>query len=127
MKLALMLNAVDPLIGGVLIMGHRGTGKSTAVRGLAELLPEIKVAAGCAYRCDPTSKSKLCSECQKKSDSGERLERDLAAVEVVDLRSAPPKIACVARLISSELSYGTKAFEPGLLLERTVVFSTSMR
>src|SRR5688500_19594333 len=72
MKLALMLNAVDPSIGGVLIMGHRGTGKSTAVRGLAELLPEIKVVVGCAYRCDPTSGSNLCAECQKKSDCGER-------------------------------------------------------
>jgi Mg-chelatase subunit ChlI len=53
MKLALLLNVVDPLIGGVLIMGHRGTGKSTAVRGLADLLPQIEVVAGCPYNCDP--------------------------------------------------------------------------
>ena len=59
MKLALMLNAVDQLIGGVLIMGHRGTGKSTAVRGLAELLPKIKAVAGCAYRCDPGGEQSL--------------------------------------------------------------------
>ncbi|MDQ3666852.1 MAG: magnesium chelatase ATPase subunit I, partial [Acidobacteriota bacterium] len=85
MKLALMLNAVDTSIGGVLIMGHRGTGKSTVVRGLAELLPEIKVVAGCAYRCDPASRSNLCAECQKKSDSGGPLEREVAAVAVVDL------------------------------------------
>src|ERR1044071_9335891 len=53
MKLALILNVVDPLIGGVLIMGHCGTGKSTAVRALADLLPQITVVDGCPYNCDP--------------------------------------------------------------------------
>ena len=53
MKLALILNVVDPLIGGVLIMGHRGTGKSTAVRALADLLPQISVVRECAFNCDP--------------------------------------------------------------------------
>ena len=61
MKLALILNVVDPLIGGVLIMGHRGTGKSTAVRGLADLLPQITVVAGCPYNCDPQDKYRQCS------------------------------------------------------------------
>ena len=56
MKLALILNVVDPSIGGVLIMGHRGTGKSTAVRALADLLPPITVVEGCAYNCDPSDK-----------------------------------------------------------------------
>jgi len=83
MKLGLMLNAVDPLIGGVLIMGHRGTGKSTAVRGLAELLPKIKFISGCAYRCD--SDGSLCAECQRRADSGEQLKRETASVAVVDL------------------------------------------
>ena len=116
MKLALMLNAVDPSIGGVLIMGHRGTGKSTAVRGLAELLPEIKVVAGCAYRCDPASESNLCAECQKKSDSGERLERELAAVAVVDLPlGATEDRVCGTIDIERALQQGTKTFEPGLL------------
>jgi magnesium chelatase subunit D len=116
MKLALMLNAVDPLIGGVLVMGHRGTGKSTAVRGLAELLPEIKVVAGCAYRCDPASGSNLCAECQKKSDSGEPLDRDLAAVAVVDLPlGATEDRVCGTIDIERALRQGTKTFEPGLL------------
>ncbi|MBA2526480.1 MAG: magnesium chelatase ATPase subunit I [Pyrinomonadaceae bacterium] len=116
MKLALMLNAVDPSIGGVLIMGHRGTGKSTAVRGLAELLPEIKVVAGCAYRCDPASGSNLCAECQKKSDLGERLERELAAVAVVDLPlGATEDRVCGTIDIERALQQGTKTFEPGLL------------
>jgi len=116
MKLALMLNAVDPSIGGVLIMGHRGTGKSTAVRGLAELLPEIKVVAGCAYRCDPGSGSNLCAECQKKSDSGERIQRELAAVAVVDLPlGATEDRVCGTIDIERALQQGTKTFEPGLL------------
>ena len=60
MKLALLLNVVDPLIGGVLIMGHRGTGKSTAVRALADLLPQITVVEGCPYNCDPRRQSAIC-------------------------------------------------------------------
>src|SRR4029453_14657002 len=68
MKLALMLNAVDPSIGGVLIMGHRGTGKSTAVRGLAELLPRISVVEGCAFNCDPADERNLCADCAGRED-----------------------------------------------------------
>src|SRR6266550_4491333 len=71
MKLALILNVVDPLIGGVLIMGHRGTGKSTAVRALADLLPEITVVSGCAYRCDPKDQENLCEECKAKVAKGQ--------------------------------------------------------
>ncbi|MBA3515183.1 MAG: magnesium chelatase ATPase subunit I [Pyrinomonadaceae bacterium] len=116
MKLALILNAVDPSIGGVLIMGHRGTGKSTAVRGLAELLPEISVVAGCAYRCDPASGSNFCAECQKQSDRGERLKREVAPVAVVDLPlGATEDRVCGTIDIERALQQGTKTFEPGLL------------
>ena len=65
MKLALILNVVDPLIGGVLIMGHRGTGKSTAVRALADLLPQISVVEGCPYNCDPEDERNLCDQCRE--------------------------------------------------------------
>src|SRR6185503_19366732 len=68
MKLALILNVVDPLIGGVLIMGHRGTGKSTAVRALADLLPEIEVIAGCPYNCDPQDERNLCDQCRERTE-----------------------------------------------------------
>src|SRR6266536_788915 len=116
MKLGLMLNAVDPAIGGVLIMGHRGTGKSTAVRGLAELLPEIKVVAGCAYRCDPASRSNLCFECQKTFERGEVLEREVVPVAVVDLPlGATEDRVCGTIDIEHALQQGTKTFEPGLL------------
>ena len=116
MKLALLLNAVDPSIGGVLIMGHRGTGKSTAVRGLAALLPEIKVVGGCPYRCDPATGSSLCAECQKKSDNGERLVPESAAVAVVDLPlGATEDRVCGTIDIERALQQGSKTFEPGLL------------
>src|SRR5216110_2706903 len=61
MKLALMLSVIDPNIGGVIIMGHRGTGKSTAVRALADLLPPIKKVKGCKYGCDPDRSDELCN------------------------------------------------------------------
>src|ERR687896_1232767 len=66
MKLGLLLNAIDPVIGGVLIMGHRGTGKSTAVRALADLLPQIRRVRDCLYGCDPQDQMNLCDDCQAR-------------------------------------------------------------
>jgi magnesium chelatase subunit D len=115
MKLALMLNAVDPTIGGVLIMGHRGTGKSTAVRGLADLLPEIKLVPRCLYRCDPSGIN-LCTECEQILERGERLAKELGPVAVVDLPlGATEDRVCGSIDIERALQQGTKAFEPGLL------------
>ena len=81
MKLALLLNVVDPLIGGVLIMGHRGTGKSTAVRALSDLLPQITVVAGCPYNCDPEDERNLCDQCRQTAG----LSTKQTAVPVVEL------------------------------------------
>lgn len=115
MKLALMLNAVDPSIGGVLIMGHRGTGKSTAVRGLADLLPEIKLVPRCAYRCDPSGIN-LCTECDQILERGKRLAKELGPVAVVDLPlGATEDRVCGSIDIERALQQGTKAFEPGIL------------
>jgi magnesium chelatase ATPase subunit I len=112
MKLALILNVVDPLIGGVLIMGHRGTGKSTAVRGLADLLPRITVVAGCPYNCDPQDKSNLCHQC---STSNELLATQ-SAVPVVELPlGATEDRVCGTIDIERALAAGRKAFDPGLL------------
>src|SRR5215510_3725473 len=83
MKLGLILNVVDPLIGGVLIMGHRGTGKSTAVRGLSELVPQINVVSGCVYRCDPTSRHNLCSDCVGRLRLEGKLQTHSEPVKVV--------------------------------------------
>ena len=70
LKQALILNAINPLIGGVLIRGEKGTAKSTAARGLAELLPPIAMVAGCPFHCHPELPELMCDACRKRRDSG---------------------------------------------------------
>jgi magnesium chelatase subunit D len=109
MKLALILNLVDPLIGGVLIMGHRGTGKSTAVRALADLLPPLEVVAGCPYNCDP---SNPCSHCLTNRDRSS----ESVPVPVVELPlGATEDRVCGTIDIERALASGRKVFDPGLL------------
>ena len=67
LKLGLLLNVIAPSIGGVLIMGHRGTGKSTAVRALAALLPPMRAVEGCRYNCDPSGAGGLCDDCRARA------------------------------------------------------------
>ncbi|MBA2733011.1 MAG: magnesium chelatase ATPase subunit I [Acidobacteria bacterium] len=116
MKLALLLNVIDASIGGVLIMGHRGTGKSTAVRALAELLAKIQRVRGCFYGCDPLDEMNLCDECHARLSSGEKLSRESGAVPVVELPlGATEDRVCGTVNIERALKEGVKAFEPGLL------------
>jgi magnesium chelatase subunit I len=63
MKLAILIAAVDPSVGGVLVFGDRGTGKSTAVRALAAMLPKMRAVTGCRYQCDPVSRGMVCESC----------------------------------------------------------------
>ena len=115
MKLALLSTAVDPTIGGVLVFGDRGTGKSTAVRALAALLPPMKVAVGCRYGCDPAATSGICEECAAAAGKERRKSR-LAPVPVVDLPLGATEDRVVGALdLERALSRGEKAFEPGLL------------
>jgi len=112
MKLSLILSVIDPQIGGVLIMGHRGTGKSTAVRALADLLPEIRVVADCPYGCDPEDVRSLCTNCAN-ADNWETTSRP---VSVVDLPlGATEDRVCGTIDIERALREGKKQFEPGLL------------
>ncbi|MEK6405606.1 MAG: magnesium chelatase ATPase subunit I [Acidobacteriota bacterium] len=116
MKLALMLSVIDPNIGGVIIMGHRGTGKSTAVRALADLLPLIKKVKGCLYGCDPERPNELCDECANRASGEGRLPAQRATVPVVDLPlGATEDRVCGTLDIERALVEGVKAFEPGLL------------
>ena len=112
MKLALILNVVDPSIGGVLIMGHRGTAKSTAVRALADLLPRITVVEGCSYNCDPDDERNLCAECAER----QALPAKTAPVSVVELPlGATEDRVCGTIDIERALTQGRKTFDPGLL------------
>ncbi|HEY7546264.1 MAG TPA: magnesium chelatase ATPase subunit I [Blastocatellia bacterium] len=116
MKLALLLAVIDPLIGGVIIFGHRGTAKSTAVRALADLLPPITKVKGCLYGCDPDRAPELCSDCVALFHARGRLPRQRAAVPVVDLPlGATEDRVCGTLDIERALTEGVKAFEPGLL------------
>src|ERR1700730_17206763 len=116
MKLALILNVIDPSIGGVLMMGHRGTGKSTAVRALADLLPDPWIVRGCSYNCDPGDHGQLCAGCAKLLAEKEGLPRERAPVPVVDLPlGATEDRVCGSIDIERALKDGVKAFEPGLL------------
>lgn len=114
MKLAILIAAVEPAIGGLLVLGDRGTGKSTAVRGLAALLPKMRAVQGCRYHCDPASPT-LCEDCARLK-SGARLKSEELPVPVVDLPLGASEDRVLGALdLERALSQGIKVFEPGLL------------
>ncbi|WP_336485502.1 magnesium chelatase ATPase subunit I [Methylobacterium nigriterrae] len=113
MKRALLIAAVDPSIGGVLVFGDRGTGKSTAIRALAALLPPMRAVPGCPYACDPAAPAAACPHCA--GAEGARRGR-LVPVPVVDLPLGATEDRVVGALdLERALTRGEKAFEPGLL------------
>jgi magnesium chelatase subunit I len=116
MKLALLLNVIDPRIGGVMIMGDRGTGKSTTIRALADLLPGIEVVAGDPYNSSPTDPDLQSSDVRKRLEHGEALGTEQRQVPMVDLPlGATEDRLCGTIDIEKALSEGVRAFEPGLL------------
>jgi magnesium chelatase subunit I len=116
MKLALILNVIDPKIGGVMIMGDRGTGKSTTIRALADLLPEIEVVAGDPFNSDPQDPDLMSDEVKDKLQQQIPLEIIKKKVQMVDLPlGATEDRVCGTIDIEKALAEGVKAFEPGLL------------
>ena len=116
MKLSLILNVIDPKIGGVMIMGDRGTGKSTTIRALADLLPEIQVVAGDPFNSDPEDPDLMSDEVKAKLKQQVPLEIVKKKVQMVDLPlGATEDRVCGTIDIEKALSEGVKAFEPGLL------------
>src|ERR1700748_2950459 len=114
-KQALLLAAVDPGIGGVLLFGDRGTGKSTTIRALAELLPPMRAVKECRYGCDPKNVAALCSECRERRSKG-ALASHVVPVPVVDLPLGATEDRVVGSLdLERALTRGEKVFEPGLL------------
>ena len=116
MKLALLLNVIDPKIGGVMIMGDRGTGKSTTIRALADLLPEIPVVANDAFNSDPSDPDLMSDEARQQLEQGADIPVVQKKVQMVDLPlGATEDRVCGTIDIEKALSEGVKAFEPGLL------------
>ncbi|MEH2298270.1 MAG: magnesium chelatase ATPase subunit I [Nostoc sp.] len=116
MKLALLLNVIDPKIGGVMIMGDRGTGKSTTIRALADLLPEISVVANDPFSSDPSDPDLMSDEVRQLLEQGAEIPVAQIKVQMVDLPlGATEDRVCGTIDIEKALSEGVKAFEPGLL------------
>ncbi|VVB48929.1 Magnesium-chelatase 38 kDa subunit [Beijerinckiaceae bacterium RH AL1] len=114
MKLGILIAAVDPAIGGVLILGDRGAGKSTAIRALASLLPSMRAVVGCRYACDPGNEGALCEECRARKAGS--LKSHQVPVPVVDLPLGATEDRVVGALdLEKALTQGVKAFETGLL------------
>jgi magnesium chelatase subunit D len=115
MKFALILNAINPRIGGVLIKGEKGTAKSTAARALAHLLPNRMVVEGCIFGCDPADTKNLCLDCQKKLPD---LIANAGRMRVIELPISATEDKVVGSLdIEHALKNGEKKYEPGILAQ----------
>ncbi|WP_030791047.1 putative cobaltochelatase [Streptomyces sp. NRRL S-920] len=113
LRLALLLNAVSPAVGGVLVRGEKGTAKSTAVRALSALLPEVPVVAGCRFSCDPAAPDPNCPDGPHEAGGG-----TARPARMVELPVGASEDRLVGALdIERALAEGVKAFEPGLLAD----------
>ena len=116
MKRALVLNAINPQIGGVLIRGERGTAKSTAARALAALLPEMEVVQGCRFNCDPNRPDLFCDECRERFEAQGTLITGHLSTPFVDLPVSATEDRVVGTLdIEKAIQKGERHFEPGVL------------
>ncbi len=116
MTRSLILNAINPRIGGVLIRGERGTAKSTAARALAALLPKIEVVDGCRFNCDPQRPDRLCDDCRDRVAAGEQLPVTTHRTPFVDLPVSATEDRVVGTLdIEKAIQRGERHFDPGVL------------
>ncbi|MEO0981263.1 MAG: magnesium chelatase ATPase subunit I [Pseudomonadota bacterium] len=114
LKTALLITSIDPSVGGVLALGDRGTGKSTAIRALAALLPKIDIVEDCPYGCAPDAPAELCNACSAPSRAGRKVRS--APAPVVDLPLGATEDRVVGSLdLERALAHGEKRFQPGLL------------
>ncbi len=118
MKKALLLNVVDPGIGGVLIKGEKGTAKSTAVRSLAQVLPDRENVSNCVFRCDLGKPENMCPYCKEHLSKGESMEPHTVGTKVVELPLSATEDRVAGTLdIEHILKTGEKRFEPGILAQ----------
>ena len=117
-KTALLAVAVNPLIGGVLLRGDKGTGKTTLVRSLANLLPEINIVADCPFNCDPDNPALMCDSCYRRWNKGEKLPVKRRKMRVVDLPLSVTPDRLIGTIdVEKFLREGVRAVSPGLLAE----------
>lgn len=117
MKLALLLNAINSSIGGVLIKGEKGTAKSTAVRALAQILPKRRIVQACKYGCDPDKPWQFCEDCKGRC-SDISLKAEWTEIKVVELPVSATEDRVVGTLdIEKAIKLGEKHFEPGVLAQ----------
>ena len=118
LKLALLLNAINPSIGGLLVRGPKGSGKSMAVRALEDLLPEVEVVADCPFNCSPTDPSNMCSSCRSRWEAGENIPVKKRKMRVITLSLGATEDRVVGTLdMEKALREGVKALQPGILAE----------
>ena len=118
LKLAILINAINPKIGGLLIRGPKGSGKSTIVRALADILPKISVVKGCPFNCNPYDPSNMCPKCSEKWKNGENLPVEERDMVVVDLPLGSTEDRVIGSLdVEKAIKYGIEALEPGILAE----------
>lgn len=118
MKAALVLNLINPLLRGVLICGEKGTAKSTAVRSLASLVPQMEVVTGCRFHCAPRDTEALCDECRRRLERGEDLPAKRIDMPVVDLPLGATEDRVIGTLdLEKAIKKGEKHFQPGVLAD----------
>ncbi len=118
LKLAILINAINPKIGGLLIKGPKGSGKSTIVRALAEILPRIETVKDCPFNCNPEDVSNMCSTCTEKLKRGEKLRTEEKRMIVVDLPLGATEDRVVGSLdVEKAIKQGVEALEPGILAD----------
>ncbi len=118
MKKALLLNIIDPGIGGVLIKGEKGTAKSTSIRSLSQILPMRPTVIGCPFHCDPRYPKRMCIQCREKLSKGEKLKSEEMPMTVVELPLSATEDRVSGTLdLEHVLKTGEKKFEPGVLAQ----------
>ena len=116
LKLALQLNAVNPIIGGLLIRGQKGTGKSSSVRALANILPTIKTVKDCPFNCTPNDPTNMCLICLEKYQNGKNFETEIQPMSIIALPIGSTEDRVIGSLnIEKVIRQGILALQPGLL------------
>ena len=118
LKLAVLINAINPKIGGILIRGPKGSGKTTVVRGLTDILPNVKVVKGCPFNCDPFDPSNMCPKCSERYKGEIKLPVEEMGMTVVNLPLGATEDRVVGSLdVEKAIKLGVEALEPGILAE----------